>query len=352
MPEINTDVTAPRRFGIRVKSTLRSALGGIFKYAWPVVPRILFLGRKPRFLALALTRKCNANCVFCAYQFATTAERAHMPTDMVDRLLQEIERTGVDRVMLAANIGEPTIAPDFIAKLKRLRKAGIRHIEMTSNALYWHKIGIEKLLADGPDVINISFAGFDKEMYERTFRVSHYEQTRDNILSFLRANKASAKPRIVNFRLRGDLPLEEMMAKPEMVEVKRLANSVSALTEVDDWLGLIKRENLTPGYKLQTEKPALANRPCRQLFDLTVHPDGDIHLCSCRNVSGDPDMHIGNLRDMSLADAHKKIPTVLSNWEQGKPPKSCQTCSMYMDPAGGLAGRVRQVWTKDATLLA
>jgi len=134
------------------------------------------------------------------------------------------------------------------------------------------------------------------------------------------------------------------MSKPEMAEVRELASSIDALTEVDNWLGLIKRDALPSGYKLQADAPPLTKRPCRMLFDLTVHPDGDIHLCSCRNVSGDPDMHVGNLRDISLEDAHKKIPMVLKQWEQGKPPKSCQTCSMYNDPAPGLAGRVRQQW--------
>jgi len=97
---------------------------------------------------------------------------------------------------------------------------------------------------------------------------------------------------------------------------------------VDNWLGLIKKEALPPGYSLQHDAPPLSNRPCSMLQDITIHPDGDLHLCSCRNVSGDPDMHIGNLRDMSLREAHKRIPAVLARWEQGQPPASCLTCSM------------------------
>jgi len=79
--------------------------------------------------------------------------------------------------------------PNFIEKIKRLRRGGVEYIEMTTNALYLHKIGIDTLLSDGPDVINISFAGFDKDMYERDFRVKHYERTRDNILGLLRENQ-------------------------------------------------------------------------------------------------------------------------------------------------------------------
>jgi radical SAM protein with 4Fe4S-binding SPASM domain len=329
-----------------MKRMARATIAGGIRRFWSAIPKIVYLGRRPSVLFIALTRKCNANCVFCAYQFATTEQRAHMPWEIFDQVIEEIKRNGIREVMLSPNIGEPTIAPDVIEKIKRLRRAGVRHIAMTTNALYFNKIGLDQLLTNGPDSIDISFAGFDKEMYERDFRVKHYEKTRDNILGLLRANKKLARPRVINLRLRGDGSVEEMMAKPEMAEVRQLANSISAMTEVDNWLGLIEEEALPMGYKLQSNSPPLSHLPCRMLQDLTVHPDGDIHLCSCRNVSGDPDMHIGNLRHMPLIEAHRKIPDVLKKWEQGRPPKSCQTCSMYNDPAPGLVGRVRQVWAK------
>ena len=214
----------------RIKSMTRSAISGIIKRYWSYIPKTVYLGRRPSTVFIALTRKCNANCVFCAYQFATSDQRAHMPRDLFDRLVAEIERNGITEVMLSPNIGEPTIAPDFLGKIERLRSAGVRRIVMTTNALHFYKIGVDELLADGPDVINISFAGFDKAMYERDFRVKHYERTRDNILALLRANRKLARPRIVNFQLRGDAAIEDMLAKPEMAEVRELADSVSVMT--------------------------------------------------------------------------------------------------------------------------
>jgi radical SAM protein with 4Fe4S-binding SPASM domain len=329
---------------ITIKAGVRRLIAAGSRRIWAMIPKALYLGPRPSAIFIALTRKCNANCVFCAYQFATKEERSHMPIDLFDQLIEHVKRTGIKQVMLSPNIGEPTIAPNFIEKVKRIRQAGVRKIEMTTNALYLHKIGIDNLLTDGPDVINISFAGFDKEMYERDFRVKHYERTRDNILELLRANQRRGRPRVINFWLRGDATIEEMMAQPEVAEVRELADKVSAMTEVDNWIGLIKQEALPPGYKIQDDKPRLSARPCRLLLDLTVHPDGDIHLCSCRNVSGDPDMRIGNLKEMSLAEAHAKIPNVLRKWEAGMPPKTCQSCSMYNDPAIAMAGRIRQVW--------
>ncbi len=331
-----------------LKTVARAAIGAVAKRAWPLVPRSVYLEAVPTSLNIALTRKCNANCVFCAYQFASKQDRQHMPEDLFDRLIEEIEKLPIRTVMLSPNIGEPTIAPRFLEKIARLRAAGVETIEMTSNAVYWHRIGIKELLADGPDKINISFAGFDREMYERDYRIHHYEQTRDNILGLIRENACSAEPKSVQLWLRGDLPLDTLVEAPEVKEVMALGVPVQAMTEVDDWFGLIKAEALPSGYKL-AERAPIERRPCALLFDLTIHPDGDLHLCSCRNVSGDPGLHIGNFQSLSLTEALARIPTVLSAWERGDMPASCQTCSMYNDPAPQLPGRLRQI-AKDAAL--
>jgi MoaA/NifB/PqqE/SkfB family radical SAM enzyme len=326
-----------------VKTAARSLCAAFVRIVWPFVPRQIYLGRFPFHLSVALTRKCNANCVFCAYQFARKSDKIHMTEALFDRLIAEISTLPIAKVMLSPNVGEPTIAPSFLHKVRCLREAGVKTIEMTSNALYWHKLGLDNILDYGPDKINISFAGFDKEMYERDYRVGDYEQTCANILDLLRANARRRRPKEVSLWLRGDRPIETLMAAPEMAETRQLAHCVTAMTEVDSWLGLIDAQKLPDGYKLQEKKARLTARPCSFLFDLTIHPDGDIHLCSCRNVSGDPDMHIGNLDSMSLMEAHRGIPGVLEKWERGHLPASCRTCSMYTDPAPGLAGRFRRV---------
>jgi hypothetical protein len=264
-----------------------------------------------------------------------------MPDEIFDRLIGYIERTRVKSVMLSPNIGEPTIAPAFLDKVERLRKAGVEFIEMTSNGIYFHKLGLTELLERGPDKINISFAGFDKEMFERDYRVFRYEQTRDNILGLLRLNHERGRPRTISLWLRGDKPIEEQMGAPEMEEVRQYAHEICAMTEVDDLGGLRKAENLPAGYRVQAGRPALSPRPCSMLFDLSIHPDGNINLCSCRNIMTDKDMLIGNVNAMSLIEAHSRIVSVLSKWEEGQTPITCQGCSMYIDPAQGIAGRFR-----------
>ncbi len=61
-----------------IKNILRPVTAIVIKSVWRWIPRSAYLGRSPMRLVLAITRKCNANCVFCAYQFAREEDKVHM----------------------------------------------------------------------------------------------------------------------------------------------------------------------------------------------------------------------------------------------------------------------------------
>ncbi len=236
-----------------------------------------------------------------------------MSDAIFDLALKRIREAQIEQVMLSPNLGEPLLAPQFLEKLKKLRAAGVSKIEVTTNALFLHKIGVRAMLDAGPDKINISFAGFNQSQKGNKFMASR--------------------------RSSPGIPA----CAPEMEEVAQLANDIEMMTEVDDWLHLITEEILPEGYTLQKESTRINKRPCVLLWDLTVHPDGDIHLCACRNINGDPDLRIGNIKEMTLLEAHAKIEEVLVRWESGNIPLMCKSCSMYGDPAIGLIGRWREI---------
>jgi len=325
-----------------LSAVARTVSSSSARLLWNLIPRGIYLGSSARTLYLAITRICNANCVFCPYQFEDKQDKKHMPEPLFEKIAGEIAAAGIRRVMLSPNLGEPLLAPRFIEKVETLRASGARSIEVTTNGTLLHQIGTERMLKEGPDKINIYFPGFDKAMYERLYRRPLYGQTRANILQLLRMNRTLAHPREIQIWLRGDVPVDELLGVPEMAEVKRLADAVSVMTEVDNWMGRIKEDMLPPGMKIQKEAPAISRRPCTEAFHLTVHPDGDIHLCPCRNIFKDPKLHIGDARHMTLAEALSSIPEVLNRWESGDIPRICKGCSMYGDPADGILGACRE----------
>ena len=344
MPQIL--VTGTDQRGPLIKRVVRQVIAAFAKPFWKLIPRSLYMDVSSQVLTLALTRKCNIDCVFCAYQYAPKEDKVHMKDDIFQIVLKSIKEAKIRNVMLSPNIGEPTLVPHFFEKLKALRDAGVNFIEMTTNGSLLHRVGIERMLKEGPDQINISWIGFDKELYERDARPGSpkgYEQTRANVLDILRMNQQLGRPKTINIRLRGDFGLDKLLAQPEMAEVRELADELAYMNEVDDWLGVITEKDLPEGYKLQKVKAPLRKRGCMMLYSLTVHPKGDIQVCACRNIFDDPGLHIGDIRSMSLVEAYAAIPKVLDKWEAGEFPESCRKCSMYQDPAYGIMGLMKGV---------
>ena len=266
-----------------------------------------------------------------------------MPERTFEKILSGIKKSKFCEVMLSPDIGEPLLAPNFIDKVKRLRQSGVKLIELTTNSSLFHKVGIEAMLREGPDKINISFPGFDEKMYERICRAPFYQQTKANILDILRTNQKMGRPKEINLWLRGDMEANCLINLPEMKKVKELANEIQCMSEVDNFGGIIKKEVLTEGLKVQSIKPSITKRPCVILFGLTIHPDGNIHLCPCRNIVSDPALHIGNIQKTDLFTAHLKINEVLKAWAGGNIPEICKKCSMYCDPAEAVLGRFKRI---------
>ena len=323
----------------KVQKTLFSPVASVFINR---LPNRFYLGHIPQ-LSIALTRICNADCVFCSYQFLERDQRKHMTEDVFQRVVEGLRRYRIHSVQLSPNLGEPTLSPNFIRRVRAIRAAGVRRIDVTTNATFLHKVGIPDFLDDaGPDVIKISFPGFNKAMYERVFRYKDYPRVRENILQLLRLNAKRRKPKSIYMLLRGDIPMEEQMRFPEMIEARGLVTAVATMVEVDSWNGKITQEMLTGNLKLVSHPPVIQNRPCQLLRELTVYPDGSLHGCSCRNTDLDPDLSLGNLLEDDLMQAYQRLNPVYDRWKQGQFPKICQACNMYTDPAYGFMGHLRQ----------
>ena len=189
----------------QAKKIIRQTVSLLAKPLWDIIPKSLYEDISIQHLSLALTRVCNANCVFCPYQLAKHEEKIHMRDNVFEKVLVNIKEAKIGSVMLSPDLGEPLVAPNFIDKVKKLRKNGIKLIEMTTNASLLNEVGIDAILKDGPDKINISFPGFDKDMYERVCRVPLYDKTRSNILKILKRNHSMGNPKTINVWLEGIL---------------------------------------------------------------------------------------------------------------------------------------------------
>ena len=195
----------------------------------------------------------------------------------------------------------------------------------------------------GVQTCALPISGFDEEMYKRVYRSNNYTTMRDNVLELLKKNSLRKRPKVINIWLRGDIEIHELLNSKEMKVVMELANEVTAMSEVDTWNGKISQDMLTGKLRVQTSIPPLTFRPCRELIEITIHPNGNIHACSCRNMGQDPDLHLGNIMEDDIFVAYQRLDRVFKKWEKGQIPLICHKCCMYIDLAQGPLGRIRQL---------
>lgn len=304
----------------------------IEKLLWPLVSRVAF-SVKHISISVELSSICNANCVFCAYQFfPKNREKKFIPENVFNQVIREVKAVKVQKIHLSPDLGEPTLSPGFIDKIEAFREAGVKKVELTTNAIALHKIGIDALLERGPDIINISTTGFDAAMFWRIYRCQGYEIMRKNLIELLEKNNRRTFPREINIWLRIDVPVKEAMGLPGMEIVTSLANDVCWMTEVDSWNGRIKQEMLPGTLRIQTTRGKLTRRPCRTLLSLVIRVNGGVNACSCRNIENDTHLFLGNLMEQGLLACFRRLGNVIKNWRQGKFPDVCKTCDMYHDP--------------------
>lgn len=109
------------------------------------------------YLSIVATNKCQCNCAYCIN--SETDHRLNLPIDKaVINIAKLVEKYGVKEAIILG--GEPTLHPDIIGLVKRLRhESGLKMIRLTTNGI---KLKNEQFLhelidfTDGIQGINIS----------------------------------------------------------------------------------------------------------------------------------------------------------------------------------------------------
>lgn len=288
----------------------------------------------PHLLTVQTCNICNADCIFCGYQFMK------MPKQVIDDILfkksiDEFAAMGSKSVLLSGAVGEPLLDLKIVERIQYCRFKQFKKIKMVTNCLNLHNIGAENFLKSGITDIYLSMTGFDFQMHKRIYRSKHFDQMKQNILALLRLNHALGKPVNIIVCLRIDKPVQDILNQPGFSEVSSLAESVSYNYYFDNWSGRIRKEDLTGNMKLRPQRLLFFKRisPCSLLYDrVAILVNGDIALCGCRELDGDSELVIGNIKDMSLERAYRsdRFQQIKRKWISSKQiPKICLDCSNY-----------------------
>lgn len=287
------------------------------------------------YLNVETTNICNANCIFCAYQYQERPTGV-MEMDLFRKIVDEYAECGGGPLGLTPTVGEPLVDPKILERIAYARaKPEITAIGMYSNMISLEKVGAEALVNSGLDGLTVSVSGLDAEMYKRVYRSKQYPRVLRNIKAFAEANNKAGRPVDFTIDMRVDRPAAEVAAFPDFKDVAALVGADHMLIKFryDDWSGKIAPEDLSGTMRLR--KPSWLRRPrispCTEMYNgPMVYWDGKVGACGCRDVNAS-ELSIGDARERHLADIWfgEEIRALRASFLSANPPAICAQCAHY-----------------------
>lgn len=299
----------------------------------------VFLNRQliPESLYIETTNICNANCIFCAYQYYKKPKEK-MSEDMLVSILSEYKSAGGREVNMTPFAGEILADRDILKKIKLISSFGFQRVLSYTNLILLDKYDVDEFLEAGITDLNISLAPLDRETYIRIFRNKQYDRLLTNLKRLLIAFNQNNRKSIKNLSLefRSDRTLSECQQLPDYkTHVQPYLNrsiAVSAMSTYDSWMGAISKADLLPGMNIKDpDFPKL--QPCSRLSSIQVLSNGEIRACGCRynNLSDQDIFKLGEIRDMSVLTAYNSpaLKALKKSFFVRRMPDECRKCSWY-----------------------
>ena len=300
---------------------------------YPIQRTLTAMALRPFELHLELTNLCNADCVFCPYQFQTRAIE-FMTDDVFQKAVSDYISIGGGSVGLTPIVGDALIDPKFLERVRYLRsQSEIDRIFLTTNAILLDKHGIDEVLNSGITSITISTAGFDRAMYERVYRSQSYERMRNNVLELVKRNAEHGSPIYITIGLRPDRPLAEVMKDQDFQPLLKYEPALDFTWSYTSASGRITRELLPSAMKFRVVKSR--KETCVQLYNgPIILPDGTVMACSCvASMDALEDLGIGNIMERTLLEiwTDNKMRSLRLSFNDGFLNSTCAGCDMYRD---------------------
>ncbi|MDX8400432.1 MAG: radical SAM/SPASM domain-containing protein [Gallionellaceae bacterium] len=286
---------------------------------------------RPWNLHVELSNICNANCIFCAYQYQKRREEI-MAEAVFLKTLDDYCAIGGGDFMLTVSVGDPAVDPHLIQRIREARsRPEIASIETISNAIALKPGQIEALIRSGISRIQISIGPMDAELYEKIFRNKSYGKVLANVRLLLERNLAAGCPVEIKLAFRSNLSMNETLGLPDYQGIKHLPHSIEFNTDFDTWSGEIKQGDLLPGMHLRPLSE-LESEPCYWLYDgPIVFVDGSVGLCGCRDYNADSELIVGNIMQRPLLEIwqSEEVKELRERFTKRDFPQICRNCSTY-----------------------
>jgi MoaA/NifB/PqqE/SkfB family radical SAM enzyme len=295
-------------------------------------------------LHIETTNICNANCIFCGYQFQGAYRTQETMSEwLYQDVLRQYRDLGGTWVDLTPMVGEPLVDPRLAERLHDAREFGMQ-TAFTTNGILLRNTDVSRLLDARPVVIAISTTPFRRELYEKIYRSLNYDAVLEGLEKLLGERNRIASPTIVSLKFRGPISLRDALRMKDfqvrvrpLLSERDLASAECIKSAFDTWGGQISQRDLLPGMLLALP-PSLKIRPCRNLSTIMVTSSGLVRACACRfRAEGNPasagldGLVIGDVKDQPLAEIIRgpRMRQLWATFGQRKLPGVCKDCTLY-----------------------
>lgn len=244
---------------------------------------------------------CNARCVMCAHAYSNMS--GTMGMELYKKVIDESAGLAVKKIKLG-NYGEVLLDPDFIERVRYLRKYGMTYEINTNASLLTESLAREMLQLGGLELINISVNGFSKDVYEKVMQGLDRDQVYKNVQRFLELK--------TEYR-RKDLCLiitcvKTKFTRPELKEFIafwKQFKGVDRINIADLWDRVGPDADINKVGELGAlQKRGLWPTPCKEIWDnIYVYHDGRVAPC-CPNADKRT-LIIGDVSKDPLTDVFK-----------------------------------------------
>jgi hypothetical protein len=270
---------------------------------------------------------CNADCVFCGYQFQT---RAHgdMAVDDGLKIIDAAKRSGVQRLGLTPVVGEPLVhrgLEQFIRAAKMLPNP--LTVGLTTNAILLTPARYISLVAAGIDSIDVSMTYPDEVEYARIYRNKGLKKVVNNLASILQIFERNRCRVGLSIRT----PRDNWDRHPLFIAAREKGWTVSRNRFFDDWSGRTGAIMAQEGLLM---RPDRAKRlPCTMLFSGPhFFSDGRATACGCRDLDGKSQLALDGrevIEDLRKVYETGAVAGLRDRFREGDPPDICRSCRHY-----------------------
>lgn len=240
----------------------------------------------PRWIIVENTNRCNANCAICPHG-EMTRPATTMPMALFERIVAEAapHRQAIDKFVLFLH-GEPLLDELLPARIAAARRAGIPHLQLSTNASLLDAETGRQLVAAGLDELIISIDGATAAGYGASRRGLDLARVEANAERFL-ANRGAVKVIVRMIEFAGNA------AEAEQFRRRWADRGAEVVVEpAHNWGGA--REGLRPG-------PGPDGQfPCHSPWaGMVILADGTVPLCC---LDYDAKVKLGDLNRQTILE--------------------------------------------------